>query len=535
MIGHVLIRADATPRMGGGHVMRCLTLADALAARGATVQFICAEILPTLARRVEASGHRLSRIAGDPALAVDNPGWDTRLLTDAAQRSDAEAALAAATHPPSWVIVDHYRLSAAWETRAAMLGRVLVIDDLANRAHHCDMLLDQTFGRARSAYESLTPQECRLLLGSQFAMLRPEFHVARPAALVRRRERELLQRIVVSLGTTDVGAITAQIVNRLIEDGFDGELDVVLGPDAASLPDLRRLAASHSRVSLHVDPPSMAEMLLVADLAIGAGGMSSWERCSLALPALTLVLASNQEHLANALEQADAVKVIRDLRDLVPAIVALQECPELFLRMTAACAALVDASGVERVIGAMMAPRQETSPQLSVRSARNDDSEDIWLWRNDPTTRTASQTHSPISWPAHHRWWQSAFFSANRRFFIVQEGEQAVGVVRFDRVDGSEVWEVSINVRPDARGRGVGAPALTLARAAFLQEQPGAELRCTIHEGNRASQLLFERSGFRPAGEPNQAGFRTYRDVEERTSPVLGESLDRTDATALGD
>ena len=289
--------------------MRCLTLADELRRHGAEVVFVCAELTGPLADRIIAAGHGLERI--DPASAAPPPGisWDSAVMGAAAQRLDAQRTLAVlGGRQPNWVIVDHYRLDREWDaaTRSGA-ARVAVIDDLANRPHDCDLLHDQTVGRDAAEYRPLVPEAAELLVGSHYALLRPEFEQARPQALERRGKGGPVRRILVSLGLTDVGGMTPDALEQTLAGAPDVAIDVVLGSAAPSLHKVKDLVAEHPRVALHVDSTQMASLMLSADLAIGAAGTSSWERCCLGLPTVTLVLAPNQGAIAEKLADAGAV------------------------------------------------------------------------------------------------------------------------------------------------------------------------------------------------------------------------------------
>jgi UDP-2,4-diacetamido-2,4,6-trideoxy-beta-L-altropyranose hydrolase len=282
----ILFVVDAGPTVGGGHVMRSLTLAGALAGQGASCRFasppaveaILAAFAPETAQIAAASTH-----PGDLAQAV------------AAERFDA-------------VVFDHYGL-AEGDHRPMAKGRpVLVIDDLADRPLGADLLLDSGPARRAEDYLGLAPEDVRLLLGPQYAPVRPEFAALRAQALSWRGEP--VGRVLVSLGLTDVDAITSRVVERLRPKVSDVGIDIVLGAEAPSLAPLGKIARRDTRLSLHVDSPQMARLTAEADIAIGAAGSSTWERCTLGLPTLMLVLAENQRAAAQTLAEREAALVL---------------------------------------------------------------------------------------------------------------------------------------------------------------------------------------------------------------------------------
>ncbi|HWA61252.1 MAG TPA: UDP-2,4-diacetamido-2,4,6-trideoxy-beta-L-altropyranose hydrolase, partial [Caulobacteraceae bacterium] len=287
----ILFLADAGPQVGGGHVMRCLTLARALAAKGAECAFVESRSAASVLRRFGWPEQTVLAMA----TAEDPPGlvrWAERF---------------AGTFEPDVVVVDHYRLGAA-EQSALRDGEraVVVIDDLADRRHDCDLLVDPGYGRRREDYAELVRPTCQVLVGPDVALVRPEFAAARARAVSRRARHEPVRRVLVSLGLTDVGAITARVVEALAPHLGEVRLDVALGSGAPSLDALSSLAAHDRRVRLHIDTDDMAMLTAEADAAIGAGGSSVWERATVALPSLVVVLADNQAPMAARLGEAGA-------------------------------------------------------------------------------------------------------------------------------------------------------------------------------------------------------------------------------------
>ncbi len=320
----VLFVCAAGPRIGGGHVMRSLTLARALAERGAACAFQADQDVARL----------LAAFAPDMATSLDDRGFDA-------------------------VVFDHYGLAAPDHRAIARDRPSLAIDDLADRPLAADLVLDSGPARAAADYAGLVPEETRLLLGPRFAPVRPAFAALRETALARRSERPPVRRVLVSLGLTDVGGITGKVVARLLPLVGETALDVVLGGGAPSLPALRERARHDPRIRLHIDTQDMARLTLEADLAVGAGGSTTWERCVLALPALTLVLAANQAPAAAALAAAGATPCLDvEAPDFEAAfdaaITALLTDPDRRATLSTASAAVCDGLGAPRVAEAFL-------------------------------------------------------------------------------------------------------------------------------------------------------------------------------------
>lgn len=345
----IAIRCDASAEIGGGHAMRCLTLANALSEAGATVAFVSAAMSDALVDRIRASGHGVELIPPSPDMQREGERWEEPPLSDEAQLMDSRAT-ADAVGEADWMVVDHYLLDAIWHSAArAFTDRILVIDDLANRPYDCDVLLDQTFSRSAEDYRKLVPTDAKILAGASYALLRPEFARERPAALDRRKEGGPIRRILVSMGTADPGGITARIVEECLAAEPQCAVDAVLGPQATSLDQVRNLAESHSTVTVHVDSKRMAELMRDADLAIGAAGSTSWERCCLGLPAIAFAVADNQRLGAENLERAGAVVLARSPDDIRSLLRRLED-EHLRLSMIASAAAITDGRGTQMTL-----------------------------------------------------------------------------------------------------------------------------------------------------------------------------------------
>lgn len=352
----VAFRVDASPRIGGGHVMRCLTLAGRLMENGAAVTFIAAAIADPLRGLLRDAGIRLSEIAPPHGLARDDD-WDRASWPEQIQHADAaRTAAQLAEARCDWLVVDHYGLDRRWETAMRPhLQRLAVIDDLANRAHNCELLLDQTYGRDEADYRPLTGPDAELLIGARYALLRPEFAHARAAALARHLAPGPVRRIFISLGMTDVGALS-EIAARAVLAATDADIDIVLGSAAPTLAAIRAFAAANPRVTLHVDTDQVCALMAAADLAIGAAGSTSWERCCLGLPAVTFVLAANQRVIAARLAESGAIRLLDAPNvDMVGEVIAeLSADAEARVRMARACVEICDGEGAARVASRLL-------------------------------------------------------------------------------------------------------------------------------------------------------------------------------------
>ena len=298
-----VIRADASEQIGSGHLMRCLTLADRMRREGTDVHFICRDLVGNLNHLVCEQGfplHVLPRHADDPSLSGYAAWLTVAQETDARETGEVLSTFA----PIMRLVVDSYALDEAWERIVhPLVGELFVIDDLANRKHDCDILLDQNFYRAMQyRYDGLVPPSCKLLLGPAHALLREEFYAAKKK--LRRRDGHL-RRILVFYGGSDVTHETEKAVRALLHLSLSAvDVDVIIGGSNAHRMQIEKLCAPYDFLHTYCAVSNMADFMANADLCLGAGGTTTWERCFLGLPAIVTAIAENQ--LAVCRDCADA-------------------------------------------------------------------------------------------------------------------------------------------------------------------------------------------------------------------------------------
>lgn len=361
----VAFRTDASIQIGTGHVMRCLTLADALAEQGADCLFISRVHEGNLNGLIAARGHQVlalpaaDRVDDREDGAPPHGHWlGTGWSLDADQTS-----LALGQTVVDWLVVDHYGLDARWETALRPAYRTLmVIDDLADRSHNCDLLLDQNLGRIRADYLELIPQDCTLLAGPEYALLRPEFPALRDASLARRTGGKL-DHLLITLGGVDKDNVTGKVLEALgaCSDCLPAKLriSVIMGPHAPWREQVREQAARMPwPTQVAVGVSDMARRMTDADLIIGAAGSTSWERCCLGVPTIIFVLAENQQEGAFALQQAGAGIVAQsaeEIRRLLEELTITGPMPPPLETMSRAASQIVDGQGAATVAQRLLA------------------------------------------------------------------------------------------------------------------------------------------------------------------------------------
>ena len=329
-----VFRADADTATGGGHVARCASLALELRRRG-----WCS----ALAARGGGAAVRFATAAFDEICDIDADGDEA---ADMRERWPSGCAIA---------VVDHYRRDTRLEAALRPWAqRILAIDDLVDRRHDCDFLLDTSLSRAADDYADLVPHHARLMIGPEFALLRPDFPAARAARLPREGAPARF-RVLIMFGATDPGGESLRVAAALAASDLPIEMDLVIGPAAPSLRELERLAVrSPVPIDLSVGATDIARRMAEADLAIGNAGTSSWERCCLGLPSIVIILAENQRHVARGLAGHGAARLLGAAplvggEQIVAALDDLIRHADRLQAMSRSAAALCDGLGAVRV------------------------------------------------------------------------------------------------------------------------------------------------------------------------------------------
>lgn len=476
----VLFRCDASPTIGGGHVMRCLALAEQMIAVGYRPVFVTT---PESAYTV-------------PALAASG----IAIVPTAAHADGADAAVAHGLGEVACAVIDHYGLGAAAEnTWKAVARRVIAFEDMPCRAHAADVLVDPTPAR-QGVYSSLVPAHTRLLLGPAHAMIARRWRDARKRQGVDGDARGDRRRIVVSMGATDPVGATGRVLDAVAEAGIDAAIVVVIGANAPQLSSLRTRCAA---ADLYVDPPDLPAIIGAADLVIGAPGSSAFERALLGIPSLLIPIADNQVDIAAAFASAGAAEVVPAAILDEPAVLgaliaALLADDARRLTMAAMARAFCDGRGTQRLLCALAGEVVMAGAEIALRLAEDADVDVLFDLQSDSTTRRFARNPAVPTRSEHEAWLARCLVDPDRQLMIVTDHQAPVGMVRLDRAGQAEaMFEVSIGIARAARGKGYGAAALALVR----RVAPGASLEATVFPANEASVALFRGAGYVRSGE----------------------------------
>ena len=359
-IRRVLFRVDASLRMGSGHVMRCLTLANHLQKKDIECVFVSREHPGNLIELIEKSGFRVKKIPfNQNEFQLKNPDLIHAEWLGAYWHEDVSQTISCiGSERYDWIIVDHYAIDAKWELVVREhVGGIMVIDDIADRNHICDILLDQNMVYKMSErYCGKVSKQTIQLLGPKYALIREEFINLRRASLLRRHSEELNNLLIFLGGGNPEDDILNVVRGLKLSEKIWPSINLVIGSGFIAKDILRNELAGIPNVNLHVQTPNMARLMHEADFAITAAGSVTWEKCCLGLPSAVVIQDYNQLAIANKMSDLGAVYLLgsSSLVTFVEYAAFLNNIPkESLKKMTACSQSICDGSGVNLVSQAL--------------------------------------------------------------------------------------------------------------------------------------------------------------------------------------
>ena len=484
----LLLRADASPAIGIGHIMRCLALAQAWQDAGGRAVFVTAETSSAAEKRLHAEPCDVIRISVQPGSAED--------IRETIRISEM--------HDSDWVVVDDYQFGCEYQRQLKAGGlKVLFIDDYGHARHYfADLVLNQNLSADEKLYQNREPWT-ELLLGSRYSLLRREFRAWREW---RREIPQIGRRVLITLGGSNQPVLMERVIQALnMIKREDLEATVVIGGNNSDT-DGFCCAPGDEKIMFRTNVSNMAELMVDADVAIAAAGSTCWELCLLGLPALLIDVAMNQTDVAQELDRRGCAIHIGNSDNVSAAKIAdslkqLLESHELRLALSLRSRELVDGGGAHRVASLL-----RNYCDLRIRPARPDDVRLLWEWANDPVVREASFSPEFIRWEDHVVWFSKKLQDRRCFIFVAEDHDgKSVGQVRFDSTTLGD-FDVGISVAKANRGHGLASSLIKRGVEAVCSEVGERRFNAFVRPHNQASIKAFERAGFKNVGETDVRG-----------------------------
>lgn len=493
-----VFRVDSSQQIGSGHLVRCITLAANLKTKGISIHFICRDLPGHLTQIVTNQGYEYTLLPNPVSALMPNqkngPAQADWLGVSWEVDAEEVTQIIRNSIDADWLIVDHYALDARWERRLRpYVGGIMVIDDLVDRAHDCDMILNQNISPdIVTAYSELVPVHCIRLLGPRYALLREEFLGAKNS-IEPVGANEFC--ILLYFGASDTHGLTLTTIKAIHQVSVANlKVDVVIGASNPAKDEIRELCSASDSLTFHCQVENMAELMFRADLAIGAGGTTIWEHLMMGVPSIVIAVADNQVGHSRYLSDIGAICYLGEaasvsLAVITSAVSAFVANPWLLEVYGDRFRNLVDGHGTARVAKLL------ASPAVWLRDAVHEDCEAVYAWRNDPVNRANANTKEEINKDTHEQWYAETLEADDRKLLIGESEAGPIGVIRFD-IEGEKAT-ISIYLAPGMHGKGCGPLLLQAGEQWLMKNCPSVKTsKAYVLTSNVASSALFHRLGY---------------------------------------
>jgi len=524
-----IFRVDSSREIGSGHLQRCVTLARELNHRGHASTFMMRNSSDGAFDFIERSGHniiRLSTVGFHPPLRQDP--FDSKVWLGTNQRRDAEDTVKVIKREDleeGWLIADHYGIGREWEETARNAGlKMMVIDDLMTVNHDCDLLLNQNVLDTRgvhAAYRTLVSDSASLFAGPRYALLDP---VYRQLRMGKRAQRRNLGRALIYYGSGDPTNETLKAVQAFATPHLRRiQIDIVLGRDSVEDERIHELARNRGNCTVYKDLPHLGDLLMVADICLGAGGTTSIERFCLGVPAIVTTIAVNQEEVSKYAHQLGLLFLLGRsahvrVDDVVGAIERCFDDVEALNVMSERAFSLVDGCGAERVADILCG---DLRIKATLRPATLLDEDLLFCWANDPLVRANAFNHAEISIEAHKNWFGQSLMSEECRIWVMDVNGRPAGQVRWNKKGDRATLDYSI--ANEYRGKGLGKLMIRLSVREIGAIWPDCILQAKVLPTNVASIKLLKAVGFNEI--PGEMEHNGRQLVFRHTDPSFGVQL----------
>jgi UDP-2,4-diacetamido-2,4,6-trideoxy-beta-L-altropyranose hydrolase len=489
----ILIRVDASTQIGTGHIMRCLALAQVLQDEGGEAIFVLATHAPNLESRLKSEGMKVVHLDVEMGSIEDA----------------SETSALAHSCGCQWVVADGYHFLGECQRIIKDAGlSLLFIDDYGHAEHYyADFVLNQNVYAHEGFYQN-RESYTKLLLGTKYALLRREFWQWQGW------EREIppvARKILVTLGGADPDNVTLKVIQAFQEVTVE-ELEVVVVVGGSN-PHYEKLLAAVEKsgvsIELRRNVTNMPDLMAWADVAIAAGGSTTWELAFMGLPYLLIVLADNQKTIANTLNNME-VAINLGWHSDVSAESLSQNITQLIKEekrrspMLKLSQNLIDGDGSVRVLSCL-------KNKIWLRLVKKTDCRLLWEWANDPQVRLSAFSSEQISWQDHLQWFNQKLTNPNCYIFIATDNqEQFIGQVRFDAKNNCEA-EIDISICKQKRGLGYGSKVIDLGVRKVFNGTLITVVHALIKIDNKPSIKAFEKANFQKVSQEIFRGYQVFK------------------------
>jgi len=504
-----IIRADFAEHIGIGHAMRCLAFAEWAVELSIKPILLSKQHSEFINKKIKSLGGEL--VILPPTKKKSTTTYPHSSWLECTELDDANVS-ATEIHKlmreyniaPLFIMLDHYAIAAPWERELEKIAPLLVIDDLSDRPHDCTWLIDQTFGKTRLDYKKLIPDRTETFIGSDYALLRKEFTNIHSTNIEIDTNSTI--KILVTLGGIDKANDTKKIVEYLLSNLFIKKhikLTLVTSSSNPHISQLEELASSTINIELIIDSNNIAQLMNRHDLCIGAAGSTSWERCAMSLPTITLVTAENQREIAKNLANNKAIINLGDIAQLtketlIKTVLVLMNNKEALNALAINSRKICDGKGAARILACISTFLEKNKLYITrCRLATKKDIKLVFDWQKLPETRRFSLNTDVPAFEEHQQWMLRKLDSINDYFYIIELKNHIdkkfypAGVVRLDE-SADNTYIISIFIGPKYFGQGIAQETLKFIDIVH----PEITINATVLKDNIASHKLFTKLNY---------------------------------------
>ena len=496
----IAFRVDSSSKISAGHLMRCINLASVLKEKVESILFISREHKGNSNKLVTEKGFDLAVLnasENDMEKGLKNQTDNYKDWLGVSQIKDAnETKDILKEYKPDWMIVDHYSLDETWEKIISeYVKKMMVIDDLANRKHYCDFLLDHNwFEKIDNRYRNLIPENCSKFLGPEFALLKSDFSLQKKNFNYIHEE---IKTIFIFFGSTDPYNLTSMAIISLSESRLKHlYLKVVIGDTNIHMEEIRQLIKLRGNAELHIQVENIEQIMANSQIAIASGGVNTWERICIGLPTLFIDYADNHSIFIDDLSKNHYLKYLGNYKkinskNLTSSIIDFISDKYFLDTQNKVCISLFDGNGCQKISKWLLG--DIIKRDWKVKKAELSDSELYWFWVNDPQVRINSNYKSYISWSNHLKWFSGKIKNDKSFLYLISIDKNFIGQVRFD--EEKQYAKIDYSIAKQFRGFKLGLKMLSMAIEKY-QRKSEFIIFGEVYKNNIASVKIFESLNF---------------------------------------
>ena len=511
---NIVFRVDSSIKIGSGHLVRCINLAKELIKKNISISFLSRAHLGNLNELVKKEGFNLITLKKKDI--YDESDEDYSSWLGVSQKDDAiESIDAMGNLECDLLIIDHYGIDHEWEkTLKNKAKKILVIDDLANRKHECDFLLDHNYRiDSKKRYLNLIQEKTELLVGPEFALLNEAFYQNRK--IKKYSEKEYIN-LFIFLSSNIRQDLIYRFIKILEKKDFNKiKTHIVLGKNASIISNIREIKRENPNINFYEYLPNLAKLMVNSDIAIGAGGVTTLERMCVGLPSIVISIAENQEEICIDLQKLKLIDYLgkaHDVKDedIRSALLKIISDRKYLREHSLKIQSFVDGLGAKRLAEYLLPAKKES---YKIREACMKDMLTFFRWTNEPEVRKNSLNSDNIKLESHIDWYKEKLKSKYSFLYILESNDLPVGQIRFEVEDKYAIINYSIDYM--VRGRGLANVLLSLGIKEFKKINK-IPLLAIVKSRNISSIKSFIRLGFVEKDENDDSIKRFVLNIEDQ-------------------